>query len=115
MRLRSDDIVSELLASAGHMPTGPGSRNRRFRVSVPDEWYRRATSKSRSLSSISLDDGDTTIKQEPSDADSEEEGDDDGTAKAAVKYPPSVVDMFASPASATRSSTSDTKDRKSVV
>jgi diaphanous 1 len=86
---------------------------RRFRVCVPDEWYRRSVSKSHSLSSFSLDYGDTTIKQQQVD-DDDEEDEDEGTAKAVTKYPPSAADRSTSSPTPTLSSDSS-KNRLSSM
>lgn len=89
--------------------------NRFFRLSVPDEWYRRSASKTHSLSSSLFDDdGDTTIKSRLCD-DNHDEDEDEGTAKAGVKYPPSAETSASTSASPTRSAGTDTsKNRLSI-
>lgn len=75
------------------------SATRRFRFCVPDEWYRRTTSISRSLSSSSLDEGESTIRDHTR-MDDDGESDKEDTAKV-VERPqhPSVESIFTSPPS----------------
>jgi len=84
-RLGTRDVLSERLVlprSPSRLP--PGSPHY-FRLCVPDEWYRRSASKSRALSSSTLDDGDTLRRRAAEDLDEGDEEDEDGTAKAAKK------------------------------
>jgi hypothetical protein len=69
-----------------HSPNPFSSSARRmFRICVPDEWYRR--SKSRKLSTIPFETSESTLKRLGSLEDSEEEDEDEGTAKLGTDSP----------------------------
>ncbi|KAJ7490265.1 armadillo-type protein [Mycena galericulata] len=92
---------SSLMFNVVGFPFSPNplssSARRTFRFCVPDEWYRR--SKSRSLSSTSIEPSESTIRQLAS-LQEEEDEDDEGTAKLNDTASPqaSATDEAGSPA-----------------
>ncbi|KAG6910997.1 hypothetical protein DXG01_006051 [Tephrocybe rancida] len=78
-RLSTSSLLHTIIA----FPFSPNpltrAARRTFRVCVPDEWYRR--SKSRNVSNASLEPSDSTIRRLAALQESEEEDEDEGTAK----------------------------------
>ncbi|KAJ8462763.1 hypothetical protein ONZ45_g17814 [Pleurotus djamor] len=80
-RLAPSSHISHIISSS--TPPSPHS-TRAFRFCIPEEWFRR--SKSRNMSSSSLEPSESTLRRlaalQESDEEDSEEGDGDGTAKA---------------------------------
>jgi len=89
-RLPNSSLIHTIIAAPFCVNPFSRKATRSFRISVPDEWYRR--SKSRTVSSASTEPSQNTIRRlealQESDED-EEEAEAEGTAKAVGGTPPS--------------------------